>query len=168
MKYGYLVLASSRRVLNVVLGDDTDAIRHTIGCRSIEHGTTLASEDQLIIDGGDLDGVPNDRFWVAGVPFPFSGNAILIGIDLTTGDTADRPTMELAEFRRLVSFTRCPKHGWSQQFRTMSERFVRALKRLAKPVQHRRMTRDQGIGKNHAVHQTASVGQMSSQEYCKR
>ena len=105
MKYGYLILASERRVLNVVLGDDTDAIRHTIGCRSIEHGTTLASEDQLIINGDELDGVPDDRFWVAGVPFPFSGNAILIGIDPTSGDTADRPTMELDEFRRLVSFT---------------------------------------------------------------
>ena len=54
MATGYLVLASARRVLNVVLGDDTDAIRHTIGCRSIEHGTTLANEDQLIIDGDEL------------------------------------------------------------------------------------------------------------------
>ena len=81
MKYGYLVLASSRRVLNVVLGDDTDAIRHTIGCRSIESmARLLRAKTSLIIDGGDLDGVPNDRFWVAGVPFPFSGNATLSGL----------------------------------------------------------------------------------------
>ena len=105
MKYGYLVLASARRVLNVVLGDDTDAIRHTIGCWSIEHGTTLASEDQLIIDGSELDGVPDDRFWVVGVPFPFCGNGLLIGTDPISSDTADAPAMELEEFRRLVSFT---------------------------------------------------------------
>ena len=118
MAIGYLVLASARRVLNVVLGDDTDAIRHTIGCQSIEHGTTLASEDQLIIDGDELVGVPDDRFWVTGVPFPFRGNAVLIGIDPMSGETADRPTMELDEFRRLVSFTR-----WSQP-------------RLAQTVEH--------------------------------
>ena len=106
---------------------------------SIEHGTTLASEDQLIIDGDELDGVPDDRFWVAGVPFPFGGNAILVGIDPMSGDTADRPTMELEEFRRLVSFTQ-----WSQPrraqtvFQTMSERCVRTIKRLAKAVHIRR------------------------------
>jgi hypothetical protein len=115
MAIGYLVLASARRVLNVVLRDDTDAIRHTIGCRNIEHGTTLASEDQLIINGDELHGAPDDQFWVAGVPFPFSGNAILIGIVPMSGDTADRPTMELEEFRRLVSFTR-----WSQPRRAQT------------------------------------------------
>ena len=45
---------------------------------------------------------------------------------------------------------------------------MRALKRLAKPVQHRRMTRGSGNWQEfYALHQTASVGQMSSQEYCK-
>ena len=105
MKYGYLILASERRVLNVLLGDDTDAIRPTIGCQIVEHGTTLASEDQLIVGYDEQDGAPDDEFRVAGVPFPFTGNAILIGIDPQTGDVADRPTMELDEFRRLVSFT---------------------------------------------------------------
>ena len=105
MKYGYLILVSERRLLDVLLGDDTDAIRHTIGCEIVEHGTTLASEDQLLIDGDEWHGAPDARFWVTGVPFPFTGNAILIGIDPQTGDTADRPTKELDEFRRLVSFT---------------------------------------------------------------
>ena len=103
MKYGYLILASERRLLNVMLDDESDAIQHTIGCQIVEHGTTFYTEDQLLVGYGD--GAPDDQFWVAGVPFPFAGNAILIGIDPQTGDTADRPTMELDEFRRLVSFT---------------------------------------------------------------
>ena len=71
MKQAYLVLASERRVLNVELDDDLDAIQRVIGCQTIEHGTTFQTEDQLIIGGDELGGVPQDRFWVCGVPFPF-------------------------------------------------------------------------------------------------
>ena len=105
MKFGYLILASERRVLNVTLHDGTDAIQQTIGCRGIEHGTTLASEDQLFIDGNELHGGSDHQFWVCGVPFPFYGNAILIGVDPMTGHTAYQPAMELDSFRRQVSFT---------------------------------------------------------------
>ena len=105
MKYGYLILASEQSVLNVVLHDGSNAIEHTIGCRRIEHGTTLASEDQLIINGDELHGGSDHQFWVCGVPFPFLGNAILIGVNPVTDDVADRPAMELDEFRRLVNFT---------------------------------------------------------------
>ena len=104
MKQAYLLLASERRVLNVVLDDDLDAIQRAIGYQTIEHGTTFQTEDQLIVSGDEVGGVPEDRFWVAGVPFPFSGNAILVGVDLTTGDTADRPAMSIDEFGRLITF----------------------------------------------------------------
>ena len=75
MKQGYLVLASERRVLNVVFNDELDAIQQVLGCTAIEHGTTFHTEDQLLITGDELNGAPIDRFWVAGVPFPFAGNA---------------------------------------------------------------------------------------------
>ena len=105
MPTGYLILASERRVLNVVLGDDTDAIRHIIGCRTIEHGTTFYTEDQLIVGYDEQDAASGDQFWMVGVPFPFYGSGLLVGTDPMSGDTADRPTMELDEFRRLVRFT---------------------------------------------------------------
>ena len=91
MKQAYLLLASERRVLNVVLDDDLDAIQRAIGYQTIEHGTTFQTEDQLIIGGDELGGVPKDRFWAAGVPFAFHGNALLVGIDPLTGDTARSP-----------------------------------------------------------------------------
>jgi hypothetical protein len=103
-KKAYLVLASEWRVLNVALEDDLDAIQRAIEYQTIEHGTTFQTEDQLIIGGDELGGVPQDRFWAAGVPFPFSGNAILVGADLTTGDLADRPVMSIDEFQRLITF----------------------------------------------------------------
>jgi hypothetical protein len=99
MKQAYLVLAPERRVLNVVLEDDLDAIQRAIGYQTIEHGTTFQTEDQLIIGG-----VPQDRFWAAGVPFSFHGNALLVGIDPLTGDTASRPQMTIDEFQRLITF----------------------------------------------------------------
>jgi hypothetical protein len=111
MKQAYLLLASERRVLNVVLDDDPDAIQRAIGYRSIEHGTTFQTEDQLIIGGDELGGVPQDRFWAAGVPFAFHGNALLVGFDPLTGDTASRPQMTIDEFQRLITFD-IPSHGW--------------------------------------------------------
>ena len=104
MKQAYLVLASERRVLNVVLDDDPDAIQRALGYQTIEHGTTFQTEDQLFIGGGELGGVPQDRFWAAGVPFAFHGNALLVGIDQRTGDIADRPAMPIDEFQRLITF----------------------------------------------------------------
>ena len=109
MKQAYLLLASERRVLNVVLDDDLDAIQRAIGFQTIEHGTTFQTEDQLIIGGDALAGVSQDRFWAAGVPFAFHGNALLVGVDPRTGDTADRPTMPIDEFQRLIAFA-TPSH----------------------------------------------------------
>ena len=84
--------------------DELDAIQQVLGCTAIEHGTTFHTEDQLLINGYELNGAPTDRFWVAGVPFPFAGNALLVGIDPATGDIADRAVMGIDEFRRLVTF----------------------------------------------------------------
>ena len=72
MKQAYLLLASERRVLNVVLDDDLDAIQRALGYQTIEHGTTFQTEDQLFVGGDELGGVPQDRFWAAGVPFCLS------------------------------------------------------------------------------------------------
>ena len=104
MKHAYLVLAAERRVLNLQLDDGLDVFPRILGCHTIEHGTTLSSEDHLIISGDEVDHKTDDRFWVCGVPFPFSGNAILVGVDLTTGDTDDRPVMSIDEFGRLIAF----------------------------------------------------------------
>ena len=104
MRQAYLLLASERRVIDVVLTDDLDAIHRAIGYQTIEHGTTFQTEDQLIIGGDELGGVPQDRFWAAGVPFAFHGNALLVGIDPQTGDTASRPEMTIDEFQRLITF----------------------------------------------------------------
>ncbi len=104
MKQAYLLLAFERRVLKVVLDDDLDAIQQAIGYQTVKHSTTFQTEDQLILSADEVGGAPSDQFWVAGVPFPFSGNAILVGVDLTTGDTADRPVMSIDEFGRLITF----------------------------------------------------------------
>jgi hypothetical protein len=111
MRQAYLLLASARRVLNVVLDDDPDAIQRATEYQTIEHGTTFQTEDQLIIGGDELGGVPEDRFWAAGVPFAFHGNALLVAIDPLTGDTASRPQMTIDEFQRLITFD-IPSHGW--------------------------------------------------------
>jgi hypothetical protein len=105
MKQGYLLLAAERHVLNIMFGDKLDTIQQVLGCTAIEHATTFHSEDQLLINGDDLDRAEIDWFWVAGVPFPFAGNALLVGIDPATADIADRPVMGIDEFRRLVMFT---------------------------------------------------------------
>ncbi len=115
MKQGYFVLVSERRVLNVGFNDALDAIQQVLGCTVIEHGTTFHTEDQLLFAGDELRGAPIDQFWVAGVPFPFSGDALLVGTDLKTGDTADRPVMGIDEFRRLLTFSRssdCRRFGF--------------------------------------------------------
>jgi hypothetical protein len=104
MPTGYLVLASERRVLAVTFDNELDATRRTIGCQTIEHGTTFATEDQLIIDGDEHDQMPQHWFRVAGVSFPISGNALLVGVNQFDGDTAERPAMPIDEFRRLVTF----------------------------------------------------------------
>jgi hypothetical protein len=102
----YLIVSSERRVLNVMLGDEPDAIHQALGCTAIEHGTTLQAEDQLLIAADELDRAASDLFHVAGVPFPFFGNGLLVGIDPTTGDIADRPKLAIDEFQRLVMFSR--------------------------------------------------------------
>jgi hypothetical protein len=71
---------------------------------AIEHGTTLHTEDQIVISGDELTGAPIDKFWVAGVPFPFVGSGLLVGIDPSTGNTANQPVMAIDEFRRSVMF----------------------------------------------------------------
>ena len=121
MKYAYLVLASERRVLNLGLDDDLDAIPRILGCHTIEHGTTLSSEDHLIISGDEADHKTDVRFWVCGVPFPFHNAALLVGVDSLTGDTADRPAMPIDEFQRLITFA-TPSHDWR-----LPMRFTEAL-----------------------------------------
>jgi hypothetical protein len=105
MKQGYLLLACGRRVFEVSFNDEPDAIQQVLGCVTIGHGTTFHSEDQLLITGDELDHTAINRFWVAGVPFAFAGNAVLVGTDPATGDIADRPVMGIDEFRRLVMFS---------------------------------------------------------------
>jgi hypothetical protein len=111
MKQVYLLLASERRVLNVVVDDDPEAIQRALGYQTIEHGTTFETEDQLFIGGDELGGVLQNRFWAAGVPFAFHGNALLVGIDPLTGETASRPQMMIDEFQRLITFA-TPSHYW--------------------------------------------------------
>jgi hypothetical protein len=45
------------------------------------------------------------------VPFALHGNALLVGIDPLTGDTACRPQMTIDEFRRLITFATL-SHDW--------------------------------------------------------
>jgi hypothetical protein len=104
MPTGYLVLASERRVLVVRFDNELGAIQQTIGCQTFEHGTTLGTEDQLLVNGDELDHMPVYWFRVAGVPFPISGNALLVGVNQFDGDTAERPAMSIDEFRRLITF----------------------------------------------------------------
>jgi hypothetical protein len=107
MKQGYLLLSSERRVLNVLFGDELDAVQQVLGCAVIEHGTTLHTEDQLLITADELDRAASDLFRVASVPFPFSGKGLLVGIDPDTGDIAARPKMAIDEFQRLIVFPGC-------------------------------------------------------------
>src|SRR5271166_4372899 len=100
----YLVLPAEQRVFCVVLDTEPHAIERMIGSVVIEHGTTLYSEDHLVVSGDDPNNHPSERFWVQGVPFPFARNALLIGIDPYTGDTADRPVVAIDEFRRMITF----------------------------------------------------------------
>jgi hypothetical protein len=101
MPLGYLVLASERRALSVKFDDD--AIQQTIGRQTVEHGTTFASEDQLLINGNELPGMPAHQFYARGVPFPFVGNALLVGTEPIDGSIADHPTLTIDEFRLMIS-----------------------------------------------------------------
>ena len=78
--------------------------RPTIGIKNL-----LAAHPCSV--GDELGSVPQDRFWAAGVPFAFHGNALLVGFDPLTGDTASRPQMTIDEFQRLITFD-IPSHGW--------------------------------------------------------
>ena len=105
MKQGYLVLASERRVLNMSFSDELDAIQQVLGCVAIEHGTTLHTEDQLLINWRQTQR-RFDRSVLGGrraVSVP--GNAVLVGIDPCTGGIADQPVMGIDEFRRLLLFS---------------------------------------------------------------
>jgi hypothetical protein len=57
MKQGYLIIASERRVLNVVFNDALGSIPQVLGCTAIEHGT-FRTEDQLLISGDELNDAP--------------------------------------------------------------------------------------------------------------
>ena len=103
----YLVMPSQRRIIPVAISSDIDVCA-AIDCGDFEHGTTFATEDQLIVNGDELEALPEDQFWVAGVPFRFVGNAVLIGIRPADGDIADMPTMTIDEFRGLVTFATSP------------------------------------------------------------
>ena len=56
------------------------------------------------------------------MPFAFH-NALLVGVDPLTGDTADRPAMPIDEFQRLITFA-TPSHDWR-----LPMRFSEALER---------------------------------------
>jgi hypothetical protein len=103
MKVGYLVLASERRVLGIALDTDSLAIQQALGCQIIEHGTTFHTEDQLFVSG-ERTHTLECRFMVAGVPFYFGGNGVLVGTDPCDSGIADSPVMTIDEFRRLITF----------------------------------------------------------------
>jgi hypothetical protein len=107
MPTGYLVFASERRVLRVTFDNEHHAIQQAIGCATVAHGTTLASEDQLLISGKEVAEIPTHRFFACGVPFAFVGNGLLVGSDPIDGSIADRPKMTIDEFQRLIIFPGC-------------------------------------------------------------
>ena len=109
MKQAYLLLASERRVLNVVLDDDPDAIQRAIGTRLSNTAPRSKLRTSLLSAATNSAVSPRIRFWAAGVPFSFHGNALLVGIDPLTGDTASRPQMTIDEFQRLITFA-TPSH----------------------------------------------------------
>jgi hypothetical protein len=88
MPSGYLVLASERRVLRITFDNEPHAIQQAIGCGTVAHGTTLASEDQLRINGDEVAGIPAHRYLACGMPFPFVGNGLLVGSDPIDGSIA--------------------------------------------------------------------------------
>jgi hypothetical protein len=104
MAVGYLVVPAERRVLCIALDGQPGKIEHAIGCQIAEHGTTFHTEDQLFVDGDEAGYLPEHRFMVAGVPFTFAGNAVLVGIDPLDDESVDRPMMTIDAFRRLITF----------------------------------------------------------------
>ena len=66
-------------------------------CSSLSEEHTLAVMQPLASmtsakrEGLTSHPLPEDQCWVAGVPFPFLGNALLVGIDRLDGDIATRP-----------------------------------------------------------------------------
>jgi hypothetical protein len=82
--------------------NELGAIKQTIGCQTIGHGTTFHTEDQLLINVDEMDGRLASK--VQGVPFPFRGNALLVGTNPLDGGTADYPVMSIYEFSRLITF----------------------------------------------------------------
>jgi hypothetical protein len=103
MKLGYLILASERRIIATQVDCIAD-IRNAIGCRTIEGGTTFAYDDHLLVNGDQVDKIPEHWFWVQGVPFPFSDNALLIGVSPLDGSTLEHPVMTIEEFRSAITF----------------------------------------------------------------
>ena len=96
-------MPSQRRIIPIAINSDLD-VCEAIDCQDFEHGTTLATEDRLIVNGDELGTTRQEQLWVAGVPFRFVGNAVLIGIRPADGDIADMPSMTIDEFRGLVTF----------------------------------------------------------------
>jgi len=102
MPSGYHVLAFERRVLSVMFDDD--AIHRAIGCQTVAHGTTLHTEDQLLISGDEFADMPAHHFYARGVPFPFAGNALFADAEPIDGSIADRSLLSIDEFRSMISF----------------------------------------------------------------
>jgi hypothetical protein len=74
MKIGYLVLASERRIIFTKVDDNVD-ICNAIGCREFCHGTTFITEDQLVVNGDRMHGMPEHWFRVERLSLEFSGIA---------------------------------------------------------------------------------------------
>ena len=71
---------------------------------------------KLLITGGKFNGAPVNRFWLAGGKIPYSGNGLLVGTNLMTGDTADHPAMAIDQFRDVLRWSninsgRLPRHA---------------------------------------------------------
>ena len=105
MKIGYLVLASERRIIFTKVDDNAD-ICNAIGCQKFDCGSTLFTEDQLLISGDRLHGMPEHWFEFGPLSLEFSGNAVLVGVSGFGEDILEQPVMTIDEFRSRITFTR--------------------------------------------------------------
>ena len=67
MTHGYLVLPLGRRIISVTFDTDAD-VCELLETGSVAHGTTLYSEDQLMVER-TANGLPPGGSLLLGVPF---------------------------------------------------------------------------------------------------
>ena len=83
------MLSREQRVLSTIFDHVPYGIGRAIDSKIVEHGTTFCTEDQLFVCGDEADQMAEHWFTAAGVPFPFCGNALLVGINPSDSQTAD-------------------------------------------------------------------------------